>query len=337
MKNINNKTINRLIKSNEFVIAIVIILVILIFGAINPAFYSTRNIFELFRTITVNLIFGCGVMMIIVNGGVDLSFMAIAIVTSYLTVQSCILLSMQGPLIIIFIIASIMGLIIGLFNSYLVSKYDIPVFIATLSVGSVIRGLVLAFIGNEYIPSTHMPISTIELSKKYIFLMRDIQGEFGLHIGIIISIGIIIITHIILNYTVIGRGVYALGGDKISAIRIGYNIKKIRYFIFGYAGLLSGIAGIIYVSQNRMADPISLQGQELSVIAAVVMGGTRITGGKGSVLSVILGVLLTQIILSNLVLIGVPSFWHRSTFGALIIAAILFQSIRENLKKEYKY
>jgi simple sugar transport system permease protein len=325
------KKLKKFLRSNEFIVLLIILIVSFVFGSINPAFYSTRNLFELIRSMTVNLIFGCGVMMIIVNGGVDLSFMAIAVVTSYLTIQGSILLGYDGPISLIFLVAAIMGMLIGFINAYLISKFDMPVFIVTLSVASVIRGLVLAFIGNEYVASTHMPGSTIALSRTFLFSSVDAQGStYGLHAGILIALGILIVTYLILNYTSIGRGVYALGGDAVSASRIGFNLRKVRLFIFGYAGFLAGIAGIIYVSNNRMADPISLQGQELAVIAAVVMGGTRISGGKGSVVSVFLGVLLTQMILTNLVIIGVPSFWHRFTFGALVVSAVVLQSIREN-------
>lgn len=99
-------------------------------------------------------------------------------------------------------------------------------------------------------------------------------------------------------------------------------------FIYGYAGLLAGIAGLIYVSNNRMADPMSFQGEELTVIAAVVMGGTSISGGKGSVLGVFLGLMLTNVINNNLALINVPSYWQKFTFGLLIIFAVLVQSVK---------
>ena len=325
-----NTRLKRILRSNEFIAFIFIIGVSAVFATINPVFYSTRNIFELIRSLTVNLIFGCGIMMIIVNGGVDLSFMAIAVVTSYLTMQGAILIGYDGGILFIFLFAAIMGMVIGFFNAYMISKFEMPVFIVTLSVNTVIRGLVLAFIGNEYIASSHMPSSTIEFSRNFIFRRVSEGGAtYGLHISIFISLGVLLITHLILNYTTFGRGVYALGGDAVSASRIGYNLKKVRLFIFGYAGFLAGIAGILYVSQNRMADPISFQGQELGVIAAVVIGGTRFSGGKGSVISVFLGVLLTQLILNNLILIGVPSFWHRFTFGALVIIAVILQSSRE--------
>ena len=165
--------------------------------------------------------------------------------------------------------------------------------------------------------------------------MVDATGStYGLHFSVFITLGIMILTHIILNYTMIGRGVYALGGDSSSAQRLGYNLTKVRMFIYGYAGFLAGLGGLIYVSNNRMADPMSFQGEELTVIAAVVMGGTSIAGGKGTVLGVCLGLMLTNVINNNLALINVPSYWQKLTFGCLIIFAVLIQSAKA--KREAK-
>ncbi|NMD37981.1 MAG: ABC transporter permease, partial [Christensenellaceae bacterium] len=141
--------------------------------------------------------------------------------------------------------------------------------------------------------------------------------------------GVMFITYILMRHTVVGRGIYALGGDLTSATRIGYNIKRLRMFLYGYAGGLAGLGGIIYVSNNRMADPMSFQGEELTVIAAVVLGGTSISGGKGTVLGIFLGLMLTNVINNNLVIIGVDSYWQKFTFGILVIIAVIIQSIRE--------
>lgn len=327
------KKIKAKFQSNEFVVFMVLVAVSCLFGFINPAFFTVRNFYDLLKSIAVNGIFACGLMLAIINGGIDMSFMAISISSAYITIRTLIALDFNGSIMILFVIAGFIGMLIGLCNAFLISKFKIPVFIITLSVASVIRGLVLAFIGNEYIPSSQMPVCTNEFSKRYLFNATDATGSaYGLHFSIFITLGIMIITALILRYTFTGRGVYALGGDVVSAERIGFDPKKLRRFIYGYSGMLAGIAGIIYVSNNRMADPISFQGEELSVIAAVVLGGVSVSGGKGTVFGVLLGVLLTQLINNNLVLIKIPSYWQKFTFGLLIIAAIIFQALREQRK-----
>ncbi len=316
-------------RSNEFIVLIILVLVMGLFSVLNPSFLTLRNLFDLFRTMIVTGIFACGVMMIIINGGIDMSFMAIAICSAYMTVRLATSLGFQGPILVLMIISAVIGMLFGFLNAFLVNKFEIPIFIVTLSVATSIRGLMLNFVGNEYAASAEMPACTIEFSKTYWFNMVDATGaSYGLHFSVFIMLGIMILTHLILGHTIIGRGVYALGGDSASAQRIGYNLTRIRMFIYGYAGLLAGIAGLIYVSNNRMADPMSFQGEELTVIAAVVMGGTSISGGKGSVLGVFLGLMLTNVINNNLALINVPSYWQKFTFGLLIIFAVLVQSVK---------
>lgn len=325
--------IKKFAKSNEFIVLIILFLVMALFSLLNPSFLTLRNLFDLFRTMIVTGIFACGVMMIIINGGIDMSFMAIAICSAYMTIRFAVSVGYGGPILVLMIISAIIGMLFGFLNAFLVNKFEIPIFIVTLSVATSIRGLMLNFVGNEYVASTEMPACTVEFSKTYLFDMVDGSGSsYGLHFSVFIMLGVMIITHFILNYTIIGRGVYALGGDSASAQRIGYNLTKIRLFIYGYAGLLAGIAGLIYVSNNRMADPMSFQGEELTVIAAVVMGGTSISGGKGSVLGIFLGLMLTNVINNNLALINVPSYWQKFTFGMLIIFAVLVQSLKA--KKE---
>jgi simple sugar transport system permease protein len=118
-----------------------------------------------------------------------------------------------------------------------------------------------------------------------------------------------------------GRAVYAIGGSLPIAERLGYDLKKVHLFVFGYAGFLSGLAGIVHVSSSRLANPFDLVGSELDVIAAVILGGARITGGSGSVAGTLLGVLLVTLINNVLILAGVPSTWQKVIVGAFIVIA----------------
>ncbi len=123
----------------------------------------------------------------------------------------------------------------------------------------------------------------------------------------LITVGAGHLVWLLLDFTMLGRGIYALGGSREAAERAGFNIRRIQYFIYGTVGLLAGIAGIIYASLNRQANPQELVGTELNVIAAVVLGGASLTGGRGTVIGSLLGVALVVIMNNSLVLIGVPS------------------------------
>ena len=323
------KSLRRFTKSNEFMILVILIAVMALFAVLNPVFLSRRNMYDLLRTMIVAGIFACGVMMVIINGGIDMSFMAIAICSAYITIRLAISFQVELPFIVLAAISCAVGMLLGFCNAMLVNKFEIPIFIATLSVATTVRGLMLHFVGNEYVASSGMPASAIAFSKTYWFNTVDASGSsYGLHFSVFIMLGIMVLTHFIMRHTITGRGIYALGGDAVSAARIGYNVKRLRMFLYGYAGLLAGLGGLIYVANNRMADPMSFQGEELTVIAAVVLGGTSISGGKGTVFGVFLGLMLTNVINNNLVMIGVASYWQKLTFGVLIIAAVFIQSMK---------
>jgi simple sugar transport system permease protein len=125
-----------------------------------------------------------------------------------------------------------------------------------------------------------------------------------------------------------GRAIFAVGGNADVAQRLGYSLRTVHLFVFGYAGALAGLAGIIHVSANRLANPFDLVGTEINVIAAVVLGGARITGGTGSVIGTILGVLLIVVVNSVLVLVGIPSTWQRLVVGSFILLAAAFFVMR---------
>jgi len=123
----------------------------------------------------------------------------------------------------------------------------------------------------------------------------------------------------LLNHTMLGRSIYALGGSVESARRIGINVLRIQFFVYVYVGMLAGLAGIIHGSMSRMADPFSLVGQELSVIAAVVLGGARLVGGYGTLTGTLLGVALIVLVQNSLIVVGIPSTWQSVAIGLLIL------------------
>jgi simple sugar transport system permease protein len=166
-----------------------------------------------------------------------------------------------------------------------------------------------------------MPTSVLAFSKSTVF--------GGLHISVFLLFGLLLITFLLLRYTTIGRGVFALGGAPVSAQRIGFNVRQLNISIYTYAGIMYAIGGIVYVNNSRLADPYDMIGSELTVIAAVVLGGVSITGGKGSILGIFLGALLAVLIKNNLILIGVSSDWQMFVFGAVFILAITLQAYNQ--------
>lgn len=323
---------------NEFLSLVLIILVSLAFAIANPKFLSIINISDLLKMCVMPGIFACSVMIVLINGGIDMSFMWVGMFAAYSTSKMLSLLQINAgislPLPVIFLISMGIGALLGSFNAILVSKLDIPVFIATLSSANIFMGILFTFVGSEYIFPEQMPKAMIRFSNQLLFARPSADGTMvGLHVSVIIAILVMVITHFILRYTMIGRSIYAIGGDVSSAQRVGLNLWNVRLFIYMFAGVICGLAGAVSVSNIQVANPYDFQGRELSVVAAVVIGGTKITGGGGSVIGVALGVLLTNLISQNLVLIGVQPEYNKFVFGVLIIFAIFVQALQENAKK----
>jgi simple sugar transport system permease protein len=321
---------------NEFLSFATIVIISIAFSLANPAFLSKVNIYDLLKMCVLPGIFSCGVMVVLINGGIDISFMWIGMFGAYTTSKVLSIIQLTygfiAPLPLVFLMSMAIGALLGSFNALLVSKFDVPVFIATLSSSNIFMGIMFQ-LGSEYIFPDQMPRRMIEFSNTLLFAQPAADGTMiGLHVSVILAAIVMILTHLLLKYTMIGRSIYALGGDASSAERVGLNLRKLRLFIYMFAGLIAGLAGVVGVSMIQVANPYDFQGRELTVIAAVVIGGTKITGGSGGVTGVLLGVLLTSIIAQNLVLIGVPPEYNKLVFGTLIIIATFAQSLQDRIR-----
>jgi len=329
--------LRKILTMNEILSLALVIVLSIGFGIANPVFFSVNNIFSLLRMCVLPGIFACGVMLVLISGGVDLSFTWIGMFGAYTTSKVLSALQLNTgfimPLPIVFLMSMLIGAVLGSFNALLVSKFKIPIFVATISSANIFMGLMFQFVGSVYIFPDKMPREMINFSNILLLPQLTPDGTVvGLHVSVMLLVIVFLVTHFILKYTTLGRGIYAIGGDESSTERVGFNLAKIRVFVFMLAGVIAGLAGVVGVSNIQVANPFDFQGRELGIIAAVVVGGTKITGGSGSVLGVALGVLLTNLITQNLVLIGVPPEYTRFVFGALIIFAIIVQSLQQKYK-----
>ncbi len=324
--------VKRLLKNNEAILFFILLILSIVFGMINPTFFSLGNVFDITKNSIEMGILSLGVLLVLISGGIDVSFMAISAFAMYSVVKLYIAVNPNANILLLFLTAAIIGALLGLFNAWLIHRFKLSAFIITLGTANVFRGILLSFVGSDHI--IDIPGSLIDFSKMNIIEYVDPQGvTYGLHISVILLIILAVTIHLILKYTTMGRSIYAVGGDYISAERIGIHIKKVHVFVYCTAGLLAGINGIIHSSLVRMASPFDLVGDELNVIAAVVLGGASITGGKGSVLGTILGVLTIVTINSSLILLHVSSYWQKVVTGLIIIGAISLQAYQNKKKK----
>jgi len=313
-----SQTLNKLFSKNETILVICIVALSIFIGSINPVFFTLNTLYETLLATVIWGIVGIGVAIVMINGGVDLSCMSIAMFSAYSATKIMLAINPDAPIIVLFLIAMAIGAGLGLVNALFIGIFKVPIFIVTLAMGVIYKAIMLEFIGNIYITPAQMPQSALDFSRTYVF--------GGLHISVLIMFALLILAFILLRFTITGRGVYALGGAAESAQRIGYSLRKLKFSIYIFAGIIYAIAGVVYVSNSRLADPYDMIGNELTVIAAVVLGGVSLTGGKGSIWGFLLGALLSVIIKNNLILIGVSSDWANFVFGSIFVCAVVLQA-----------
>jgi len=317
----------KLVATHEFVVVCVLAALVVLIGAVNPAFYSLGNVFSLLKGTVILGILSLGVLIVIISGNIDISFTAIAAFSMYCTGKLMLLAFPGAPLVVAILVAGVIGILLGAVNALFVAVFKLPALIVSLGTASAIRGFMLAFIGVRII--NNLPDAHIEFSRSHLFSLSDSAGRVvALPTAFLVYVVLAVLVWLLLRYTMLGRGVYALGGDPVAAERAGFNVRWIQVFIFCFVGLLSGVAGVLHSTSMRNANPFDLVGSELNVIAAVVLGGASITGGKGSVLGTVVGVLFIVIIDNSLILAGIPSYWQRVATGLIIVVSTAATTLR---------
>jgi simple sugar transport system permease protein len=323
----------QLLKYNETFVFLVLLGFSLAVTIINPTFLTIENIFDLIKSSAGMAILAIGVFIVLLSGGIDVSFTAVAIAGQYIAVKTLINLNIDS-LALAFLISCMVGIALGSINATLISLFKLPTLITTLGTLSFFHGGLLQFVGTEAFYTGDIPdkLKTFGLAK--ILSMTRADGtEYGLSVFVLILLGVIVVTWLILRFTMLGRGIYAIGGNREAAERAGFNITRTQFFIYCYVGFLAGIMGVMHVSMIRYSNPLYIVGDELHVIAAVVLGGARITGGSGSLLGTMLGVAMIVVLQKNLVLIGLSSYWQQFFVGLIIIVGVSItysQSLRRS-------
>ena len=324
--------IKKLLLRNETALIIAIIVLSLIIGIKSPEFFTLSNLFDIFRSSFVQLIFALGVLIVIISGGIDISFPAVGIFAGYTAVVLMQRFEWNPEnLLLPIALAIIIGTILGAINSIAIATFGIPTLIATLGTSGIFRGVMLTFIGSSFI--SDIPIALDNFATADLLKIQPEEGTLArLHILIIPVAILTILVSLLLTRTMFGRSVYALGGGVEATRRLGISVKRTQAKIYMLVGGLSGLAGILYVSLQRKANPYDLTGSELDIIAAVVLGGASIMGGYGTVFGTVLGVLLISLIKGNLILLGVSGSWQRAAVGALLLIGITVQALNESKK-----
>lgn len=316
--------------NSQLVLLVLIALIWICFGFVNPNIVSVANTYSLLRSSIVPLMLALPQMLIIAMGGTDMSFTVIASISSYMTLRMWDLYGSAGTSSALLLLCAVaIGVVCYLINWFLVEKVKISAFIATLGVNSMLKGFVLAFVSSSYVNS--LPDGLKAFSSFSIATAINSDGvEYVLHVSVIFVVILYILLYLMMEKTVFGREIYSIGADEDAARRAGINVARVRLFAFILAGVICGFAGILHDSLSRFSMPLptDVVGKELNSIAAVVIG---IGGSKkacGMVAGTFLGVILLQLVSTNLVMLGVPSYWQQFVSGVIIMIGLSLQAMQ---------
>lgn len=300
----------------EFGVLMVLVGIVVVLSIVSPAFLRTQNIINVIRQMTEIGIMAIGMTMVIICAEIDLSIGSIYGATAMIAA----LMIKSGISPTLAFIASIsIGAMIGFVNGFLSTKAKMPAFIVTLGTMQIFRSIAYAVSGGRSIGAFSQ-----ESQASWVF---GIGGNVGrIPLQIIIMIVLYIITYVIMKKTKLGFDIYATGGNKRAAKLAGINTDRMKIISFIAMGILSAFAGMISIAYLKSVPTTAGAGREMDVIAAVILGGTSMNGGRGSILGTFLGASIMAVVRNGMVLLSVPAFWQSGFIGIIIIAAVLMDT-----------
>jgi ribose/xylose/arabinose/galactoside ABC-type transport system permease subunit len=307
--------VSAIVKQRESAIFLALLIMMAIIQVMAPNFLSGSNIYLVSRQIALVAIVAIGELFVILTGGIDLSVgatMGLAGVAS----AGAMAAGLNPWLAMLF--GMVVGVLIGVFNGWLVSYVLVPPFIVTLGSQEIARGTILIY--TKGWPITNIPKSILFIA----------QGDF-LHIPVPVWIMLVVavIAQVVLTKTSFGRRIYAIGGNETATFLSGVNVKKIKFFLYVIAAFTASIVGIILVARFESAQADAGTGWEMQAIASAVIGGTSLAGGAGSVLGCLIGACIMGILANGLVLMRVSSYWQTAIIGVVIVLAAVLDHFRK--------
>ena len=312
--------------STETWLLIIIIAVSAILSVFSEQYFTLVNAFDLINSISINVIFAVGLLVVLIAGGIDISFAVAASVVQYLAFYALSYLG-GGNWVTGFIVAGGLGIMLGVINAGLIHYFRIISIVATIATFNVFFGL-LMFLTKG--------VSLYDLpdwwTNRIIIFEREMANGSWVELTLpaVVMLGAIAATWFLVTYTSIGRQIRAFGDNPEGARRIGINIISVQFIAYGWMGMMAGIGGLMQAHFMQEIVPNALIGRELDVLAAVVLGGATLGGGRGTVLGCVLGVMLMAIIQNGLNLLGVTPFAFKAIVGVILLLAITLSNASFN-------
>lgn len=318
---IDRKTLKGSSKVPAQVLIILVILVVLIavFTFLDRKFFTSQNLLNIVRQVSYVIITGCAITFLMIAGYIDLSIGSVAALSG---VAMALLAQSGVPVFYAIVSAIVIGFIFGLINGVLTVKYQMPPFIATLGTMTIGRGIAL-IVTNGMTVRDGLPPNFVDLGR----------GEFlGIPLPFWIMIIVVVVSLILKRMTLLGRYSIAIGGNKLAAELSGINVRKMVLLLYVITGTIVGFTGAIQASRLGVGEPNIGAGFEFDVIIAVILGGTTLAGGQGSIIGMVLGALIVGVISNGLNLMGVLTFYQSIIKGAILVGAVLLAQSMKSRK-----
>ena len=314
-------------QASRFQSLLVLILMIVAMSLLSDRFLTASNGSNILRQISVNVCLSIGMTMVILSGGIDLSVGSVLALTGAVAaglIKSPVPLPWLGIELQFttwgaIVAGLVVGVFLGWFNGQMITRLKIPPFVATLGMLSMARGMTMLW-------TKGFPITALGDD----FAVMGTRSMLGIPAPVWIAATLVAVFVLLTKKTRIGRYIYAVGGNERTAQLSGLNVNRIKTVVYTLAGGLSAVAGLITTSRLDSAQPNAGTGYELDSIAAVVIGGTSLSGGRGTILGTIIGCLIIGVLNSGLVLLNVSPFWQQVVKGGVILVAVAIDRMRES-------
>lgn len=296
--------------ARKYATLFILVIFLIAMAFLSDRFFTFKNLTNVGRQISLNAILALGMTLVIISGGIDLS------VGGFCALGCCVcakILNSTGSSLLAIAVVLLIGLAVGAFNGFVVSKTGIAPFIVTLSTVSIIRGITLVMTN-----ASPMPISNAAF--KFIGQGTLLGIPFPIYITLILAI----ITAFVMNKTVFGRYVYAIGGNERSAVVAGIQVKKVKISVYMVSGFLAAFTAIIYTSRLSSGVPSLGDGFEMDAITAAVIGGASLAGGQGHIWGTMIGAVIIGILNNALNLLNINSYFQDIVKGVVVLLAVLF-------------
>jgi len=297
-------------------ILIILAAMIILFGLINPKFFTPKNVGNILRQISIVGICAVGMTAVILTGGIDLSVGSVIGITA---VSGAMMLSLGLPIPVAILFVLAIGACAGGFNAFCINVFGIPPLITTLGTMTALRGLIYVVTGGK---------SVYGIPESFKFIG---QGDiFIVPVSALIMLAVFIVGYIILNKTVFGRRIYGIGGNveaaRLSGIKVKFELAK----VYICAGMLSAVAGLVLMSKVNSGQPSAGDGYEMDIITAVVLGGVSVSGGEGKLMKVIIGVVFMGVLANGMMMLNIGEFQQRLVKGLVLIFAVALDIASKN-------